>query len=281
MSLTLTNVQQTEFDALVKAAYQSKGKNLISTVRQRTGFAGRFIDFRKVGSLTSVLQGFQDTVTPQDPGYTKVTLEVNKFVTPALTDELQNLTVNFDDRQENAELVADAVGRRQDQLIIDANNASGTANTIADSGTNFTYDKMREVNAFFSTNNVPPMDRHILISAAAERFLLSESEFINNEIVNKGVVESGTLEGTRYLGMMFHVIGDMPNEGGLPKTGDIRKCFAYHKQAVGFGMNKDFTTRIDWLPKETSWLVNGIHQSGSIAIDNVGIVEISIDESVI
>ena len=101
MSLSLTDVQQTHFESLVKAAYESKGKNLIATVRQRTGFSGRFVQFTKVGFVVSVPQAYQDTVTLQDPNYTKVDLIVQKFVTPVGTDIAQNTLVNFDDRAEN------------------------------------------------------------------------------------------------------------------------------------------------------------------------------------
>jgi len=78
------------------------------------------------------------------------------------------------------------------------------------------------------------------------------------------------------MGMTIHVIGDMV-EGGLPFTdpgpNTTRRNFAYHFQSAGFGMNK-FGTEINYLPKETSWLVNGIHQSGAVVIDPVGVIEV-------
>jgi hypothetical protein len=231
--------------------------------------------------------GFQDTVTPQDPGYNKVILTVNKFVTPTVTDELQDVTVNFSDKQENAELIAMAVRRRQDQLVIDAFAAATlpAENVIpvdfpTPPGTNtgMTFDKLRQVVRIFSKNNVPagPVVRNIIMDSSSEADLLNEVQFTNNEFINKGAIQSGTLNGSVIMGMTVHVIGDMI-EGGLPfedpGPNTIRRNFAYHNRSAGFGMNK-FGTEINYLPKETSWLVNGIHQSGAVVIDPVGVIDI-------
>ncbi len=287
MSLSLTVVQQTEFDAMVKAEYQSMGKKLPQTIRNRNGFIGRFIEFRTVGSVVSEPLGFQDTVTPQDPGYNKVILTVNKFVTPTVTDELQDVTVNFSDKQENAQLIAMAVRRRQDQLVI---NAFATAvlpaaniipvdfPTPPGTNTGMTFAKLRQVVRLFSKNNVPagPTVRHMIMDSSSEADLLNEEQFTNNDFVNKGAIKTGTLDGSVVMGMTIQVIGDMV-EGGLPfedpGPNTIRRNFAYHRQAAGFGMNK-FGTEINYLPKETSWLVNGIHQSGAVVIDPVGVIDI-------
>lgn len=279
MSLSLTDVQQTHFESLVKAAYESKGKNLIATVRQRTGFSGRFVQFTKVGFVVSVPQAYQDTVTLQDPNYTKVDLIVQKFVTPVGTDIAQNTLVNFDDRAENVLLVVDAVRRRQDQLVINALSSAilPSENVIPEGGTGLTYAKVKKLNKIFNKKSIPRIDRHFLITADAEEDLLNEVQFTDNDFVNKGAVRTGSLDGAFALGLNFHVIGDMP-EGGLPLALPLpstrQRNFAYATTAVGFAMNEDFGTRVDYLPKETTWLINGLHQSGSVAIDVIGIAEV-------
>ncbi len=287
MSLSITVVQQTEFDAQVKAEYQAMGKRLPETIRNRNGFTGRFVEFRTVGKVISQPLGYQDAVTPQDPGYDRVILTVNKFVTPTVTDELQEVTVNFSDKQENAQLIAWAVRRRQDQLVIDALAAAllPAGNVIPvdfpnppGTDTGMTFDKLNEIVRLFSKNNVPhgPEVRHILMDSSSESNLLNEPKFTNNEFVNKGAIKTGTLDGSVVMGMTIHVIGDMA-EGGLPfedpGPNTIRRNFAYHRLAAGFGMNK-FGTEINYLPTLTSWLVNGIHQSGAVVIDPVGVIDI-------
>lgn len=68
-------------------------------------------------------------------------------------------------------------------------------------------------------------------------------------------------------------------EGGLPKAGNIRNAYAWHKQAVGMGVGADFRTEINYLPKETTWLVNGIFSAGASVIDDEGLLQINCDES--
>lgn len=69
-------------------------------------------------------------------------------------------------------------------------------------------------------------------------------------------------------------------EGGLPKTGNTRTCFAWHRMAAGMGIGQDLRTEINYVPMMTSWLVNGLFFAGAVAIDNRGIISIDCDESV-
>ena len=45
------------------------------------------------------------------------------------------------------------------------------------------------------------------------------------------------------------------------------------------GIGHDFRTEINYLPRETSWLVNGIFSAGAITIDNLGIIQVNCDET--
>jgi hypothetical protein len=279
MTISLTNVQQIEFDALVKKAYQSQGFILYNAIRKRTDVIGATIDFRKMGTLTAVAQGYQDTVTGQDPGHTKATATLQKYVCPSYVDNIQQLTVNFDERKELAELVGMALGRRSDQIIIDALDASATTNTIPDGGTNLTFDKIRDVVSFFNRFSVRKgMTRHIAISAQGEQSLLNSEQFTNIFFAPNKTIPEGTLDGVRTMGMVWHVIPEM-NEGGLPITGNIRTAFAWDEMSTGIAVGKNFATEINYIPEKTSWLVNGIFSAGAVAIDDVGIIKIDYDES--
>jgi len=276
MSTSLTAVQQIEFDSLVKAEYQSRGFLLRDTVRMRYDVIGNQIDFRKVGQLQAVQTAYLASVTIQDPGYTKATATLLKYTCPSAVDSVQELTVNFDTKMENALLVSDALGRRSDQISIDALEADpGT--TIVDAGTNFNYDKYTEVMQNFDENAVPLSDRFIAMSANNLRSLMQEDQFVSTFYTQNRILDKGFIR--EYLGFNVIIIPTMA-EGGLPKTGNIRKAFAWHKQAVGMGIGHNFRTEINYLPRETSWLVNGIFSSGAVVIDNAGVVEIDCDESV-
>jgi len=279
MSLSLSNVDQTLFDAEVKKAYQSKGFILRDYVRMRDNVEGTIVSFRKVGSVTAEQYGFQSAVVYQDPNYNKVNVTLNPYRAPTLIDDVERFLFNFDERQEDAQLIAMALGRRSDQLIIDALAASGTANTIANGGTGMTFAKVRQVVQYFDDLAVPPEQRVIAISAAAQSDLLAEDQFTSSFYIALHAIKNGGLNGNFAMGMNWKVIPTM-TEGGLPKTGNIRTCFAWHKMAMGMGLGRNFSTQIERVPHLDSWQVLGKIFANAVAVDAVGIVSIAIDESV-
>jgi len=276
MSTSLTNVQQIEFDALVKAEYHSRGFLLRDTIRLRRDVIGYQVSFRKVNQIQAVQTGYLQSVTIQDPGYTKENCTLLKYTAPTAVDSVQELTVNFDTKMENAMLVADAMGRRSDQITIDA-LALDPGQTIANGGTNFTYAKYTRMIEFFENNAVPIPERFVAMSASNFRSLLAAQEFTSTFYTQNRVLDRGFIK--EYLGINLIIIPEMA-EGGLPKTGNIRKTFAWHKQSTGMGIGHDFRTEINYLPRETSWLINGIFSAGAVIIDNTGVLEVDCDESV-
>ena len=276
MSISLTNVQQTEFDRLVKAVYRSKGHMMRDTVRTKNDVIGAFVEFRKVDQVIAVPTGYLQAVTIQDPGYNKATATIQKYTAPTAVDEVQELTVNFDSKMENAMLVAQALGRRADQICIDA-IAADVGDTVVDGGTNMTYPKYTRVMEFFDNNAVPLEERFILMSASNMRSLMAADQFVSTFYTSNHVIDRARIR--EYLGFNVVIIPQM-TEGGLPKTGNIRKVLAYHKMAAGMGIGKNFRTEVNYVPQNTSYLINGIFSAGAVVIDNRGTMAIDCDESV-
>jgi Phage capsid protein len=276
MSTSLTAVQQIEFDALVKAEYQSLGFLLRDTVRVRRDVIGASVSFRKVNQIQAVPTGYLQTVVIQDPGYTQTSAILQKYTAPTAVDSVQELTVNFDAKMENAMLVANALGRRSDQIIINS-LAVSPGQTIVDGGTNMTYLKYTQAIEFFDNNAVPLPERFAAMSASNFQSLLQADQFVSTFYTQNRVLDKGFVRD--YLGVNMIIIPEMV-EGGLPfSTGVIRETFFWHKQSTGMGIGHDFRTEINYLPRETSWLVNGIFSAGAITIDNLGIIQINCDEA--
>lgn len=266
MSTSLTNVQQTEFDALVKAIYRSRGFLLRDTVRTIQDVIGAFVQFRKVDQIIAVETAYLAAVTPQDPNYQKATATLLKYTAPTVVDEVQELTVNFDAKSENAMLVAQALGRRSDQIVIDAVNAD-LGDTIPDDGTNFTYEKFTQVLEFFDNNAVPLSERFVALSASNFRSLMQDDQFVSTFYTTNNVIDRARIR--EYLGFNVIIIPQM-TEGGLPITGTIQTALAWHKMSTGMGIGKNFRTEINYIPQNTSWLINGVFSSGAVVIDNRG-----------
>lgn len=275
MSTSLTAVQQIEFDALVKAEYQSLGFLLRDTIRVRRDVIGNQVSFRKVNQIQAVPTGYLQTVVIQDPNYSQSSATLQKYTAPTAVDSVQELTVNFDAKMENAMLVANALGRRSDQIIIDSLGVS-PGQTIVNGGVNMTYTKYREVIRFFDNNAVPLPERFWAMSASNFASLLADDHFVSTFYTQNRVLDKGFVR--EFLGINIIIIPEM-QEGGLPLTGNIRKTYAWHKQSTGMGIGHDFRTEINYLPRETSWLVNGIFSAGAVTIDNLGIIEVDCDET--
>lgn len=279
MAIGLSNAFVTLFDAEVKQAYQGKAM-LVGAVRARRGVEGSIVKFPKVGKGTATLRIPQTDVIPINASFSQVTLTLQDWNAAEYSDIFSQAKVNFDERQELVQVVSAAVGRRQDQMIIDALVNSGTsatvANSIGGSNTNLNMAKLREAKRLLDKNNVPPEGRHIVIHANSLSNLLSETAVTSSDFNSVKALVQGELNS--FLGFQFHVMGDR-SEGGLPIDGsNDRKVFAFHQGSVGYGEGIAMRTEINYIPEKTSWLVNEVFSANATAIDAEGIVQITCRE---
>ncbi len=283
MPQSLSNVEQVEFDAMVKLEYRSRGFILRDTTRVRTDVVGATCQFRKVGQVIANPVAYQNTVAIQDPGFTALTATLVKYAAGTAVDEIQDLTVNFDTKRELAMVVAMAIGRRSDQIIIDALGAGGSDQaTIAAGGTNMSYAKMRNVVQYFEQDAVPIEERYIAMSGNNLRALLNDDHITSRFFTSNDTVVDGSLQYKDLLSMNVRIIPDM-TEGGLPigvTAANVRNCYAWHKMAMGMAIGQDMRTEVNYLPRETSWFVNGLFFAGAVTIDNRGVFFVNADESV-
>ena len=280
MSISLSNAFVTLFDAEVKQAYQGMAK-LVPAVRQRRGVEGSTVKFPKVGKGVATVRVPQTDVTPLNVGFSSVTLTLADYNAAEYSDIFSQAKVNFDERQELVQVVAGAMGRRQDQMILDALAASSTSltvsNDIGGSDSNMNITKLREAKRLLDKNNVPPDGRNIIIHANGLANLLSETSVTSSDFNSVKALVQGELN--TYLGFTFHVLGDR-SEGGLAIDGSLdRSCFAFHKDAVGYGEGIAMRTEINYIAEKTSWLVNEVFSAGAVAIDDEGIVKITCRET--
>ena len=280
MAIGLSNAFVTLFDAEVKQAYQAKAQ-LVGAVRQRRGVEGSTAKFPKAGKGVATLRVPQTDVTPLNVDFSQVTATMEDWNAAEYSDIFMQQKVNFDERQELVQVVANAIGRRQDQLILDALNATSGVGTVATSvggaDTNLNLDKLLAAKKELDSNNVPPTDRHMIIHANNLSALLGETEVTSVDYNSVKALVSGEIN--TFLGFTFHVLGDRA-EGGLPlAAGDVRTCWAFHKDAVGYAEGMGPKTEINYVPEKTSFLVNAMFSAGAVGIDAEGIVKVSADET--
>ena len=280
MAIGLSNAFIQLFDAEVKQAYQAKAQ-LVGATRQRKGVEGEVVKFPKVGKGAATLRVPQTDVTPLNVDFSQVTATLEDWNAAEYSDIFMQQKVNFDERQELVQVLSNAIGRRQDQLIIDALTASGTSlavtNDIGGTDTNLNVDKLREAKKLMDKNNVPPQDRHMVIHANSLASLLGDQEATSVDYNSIKALVSGEIN--TYLGFNFHVLGDR-TEGGLAIDGsNDRTIWAFHKDAVGYAEGIAPRTEINYVPEKTSYLVNTILSATAVAIDAEGIVQLTCREA--
>lgn len=279
MAISVSNAFVTLFDAEVKQAYQAQ-RALAGTTRERT-VEGSTVKFPKLGKGSATLRIPQTDVTPLNVTYSQVTASMEDYIAAEYSDIFHQSKINFNERSELVQMVAGAIGRRMDQIILDALAATGSPGTVANSiggaASNMNVAKMREAKKILDTNNVPSSDRFMIIHANSLASLLSETEVTSSDYANVKALVSGDVN--TFLGFKILTLGDR-DEGGLPIDGSLdRTCYAFHKDAMGLGLSMNQTSRVDYIPEKTSFLVASMFSAGAIAIEDAGIVNITCREA--
>jgi len=283
MAQSITNAFVTLFDAEVKQAYQSESV-LRQAVRLRSGVQGQTYKFNKLGKGSATARIPQTDVTPLNVTYSQVTATMSDYNAAEYSDIFHQAKVNFDERSELVQVVSKAIGRRIDQLVIDALNGASGASTVAKNvvtsgsaaNSNLNVGKLIAAKKALDTKNVPFDDRCIAVHANNLAGLLGDERAVSGDFASIKALVSGEIN--TFMGMKFIVLGDR-DEGGLPLTSSDRSIFAFHRSAIGMAENMAQKTEINYVPEKTSFLVNSMFSAGAVSIDDEGVVKITCDES--
>jgi hypothetical protein len=171
---------------------------------------------------------------------------------PEFTDIFDQQTVNFDEKQELASTIANALGRRCDQLVIDAMDGAGayaaTVGTgVGGTASNLNMAKIIKAQVSLRQKGVPNSELFAAINALGEVDTLA--------------------------GFKFVILEDRA-EGGLTAAGNVVDSYFFARPSVGLAIGIDMKTDIDYVPERTSWLCNGMLKAGAVARDTDGIVKV-------
>lgn len=283
MSTNLSPAFVQLFDAEVHQAYQASAQ-LRGAARMRTGVVGDTVKFPKVGKGQASVRVPQTDVVPINAAFSSVSVTLTDYTAAEYSDIFNQQKVNFDERQELAQVVGNAIGRREDQILIDALNAASAGSTVAKTvvtsgsaaASNLNVGKIIAAKKALDAKSVPTSDRHFVIHANNLAGLLGDERAVSGDFQTLRALVSGDIN--TMMGFTFHVIGDR-DEGGLPLSSSDRTCFAFHRSALGCAVGIAPKTEINYIPEKTSFLVTAMLSMGSAAIDVDGIVDVVCDES--
>jgi|TARA_R110000851_G_scaffold13518_2_gene46151 hypothetical protein len=275
MSKTLSSVAVTEFDSMVKHAYQGMGL-LKGTVTVRNNVVGDTYNFRRQGKGLANQKSTSDLVTPMNVDHTLQPAVLTNWNAPEYTDIFDQADVNFDEKQELAMTIAGALGRRCDQLVIDAMDGSTPLTTTVPTGAaNLTMAKVIQAQVELRDQGVPNTDLFAVIEAEGLGGLLNDELATSTDYQNIKALVSGEIN--TLVGFRFVII-ETRVEGGLTEAvvgaNTIVDSWFYQRPAVGLAIGIDMKTEINWIAERTSWLSNGMLKAGSIVRDNGGLVKV-------
>jgi len=283
MAVQISAAFVTLFDSEVKQAYQGQ-RLLAGTTRERTGIEGSTVQFPKIGKGSASIRVPQTDVTPLNVSYSRVTATMEDYIAAEYSDIFNQQKVNFNERQELVQVVSGAIARRMDQVLLDSLTASSPSTTVAKNvvssgsatNSNLNIGKLRAAKKGLDAKNVPSDGRTILCHANSISGLLAETEVVSSDFNTVKALVTGEID--TFLGFKFITFGDR-DEGGLVLSNHERFLYAFHRDAVGLGVGMNQTSRVDYIPEKTSFLVASMFSAGATAIDNDGIVKIICHEA--
>jgi hypothetical protein len=212
-----------------------------------------------------------------DVGHAFKTATLANWNAPEYTDIFDAQDVNFDEKQELATTIAGALGRRCDQLVIDAMDASTPLTTaVAAGGTNLTIAKVNSAQVELRDQGVPNTELFAVIEAGGLGGLLSDEKATSGDYQAVKALVSGEIN--TLVGFQF-IILETRAEGGLTEAANVVDSWFFQRPAVGLAIGIDMKTEINYVPQKTSWLTNGMLKAGSVVRDEGGLVKVQYDKT--
>lgn len=283
MSITLSVAQVTVFDSQVKHAYQGVGK-LRSTVRFRQNKGMRTWQIPKMGKGVAKRRTRQAFRNLMNVAHTKAQIIPSDWEAAEVTDIFDQFETNVDERKELAKVIASAISRREDQLIIDewegATLSKSVATSVGGANSGLNTDKCRRMAALLDQDDVPSEDRHFVGHATSKESLLGETDATSSDFNTIRALVQGQID--TWLGFAFHWIGNRAEGGLAVDGGDVRNNFAFHggpggSTALGVILKGGVKTTYENLLG--GWLSAQDYDAGSKVVDEIGVVEVLTDET--
>lgn len=275
MSLSIDQAFIKQFEREVHEAYQRQGSKLRATVRSISNVNGSSAVFQKVGTGTASTKATNAVVPVMNLDHTNIEVILSDYYAGDWIDRLDELKINIDERQVIANAGAHALGRKTDELIINA-LGSASVNTISDGNVGLTKDKILSAFETFGENDVPDDgQRFCIVGWKQWSDLLAIDEFVNADYIgNENLPFASITQAKMFLGTIFVPHSGLPIDGN-----DIRSCYYYHKTAVGHAAASDVQTDVTWHGDRAAHFVNNMMSQGAGLIDEAGIITIDCDET--
>lgn len=292
-------------DTVVQLAQQKKSM-VRGAIRTREGVTGKTDPWQRIGSVDMQVIARDTDTTYLNPPQSKRRAVLADRAAAVLIDDLDQVRMMTNPQSEFSQILTFARERELDKITLgksttDAGGILGTATNvdeagettsqgslpstggplgigqvIVDGGTGLTMAKILDSKQLFDEQQVDPEDRYFFYSPRGMRKLLTDSQVTSSDFNTiKALSTGGFPNDQQWMGYYWRMSVLMP------KTGNIRSCIAFQKQSVGLsiGLIKDIEVDKATHKWNNTQVVIKL-ACGAVRADDLGVVEIRIDESV-
>lgn len=285
MSTSIDQAFIKQYEAEVKEAYQRTGSKLRSLVRNKTNVVGQSTTFQKVGKGTADTKSRHGLVPVMNMAHSSVECLLADYYAGDWVDKLDELKTNIDERSIVANGGAYALGRKTDDLIFSALGSVSAGQKIAVAASGLTIGKV--YSAFEKLGNADVPDdgqRYAIVGLRQWTDLMQLKEFSSADYVSDAMLpfkgmQAKSWMGTTWMAYSGQAANATASTSGLPiDASNVRKCYWFHKTAIGHASGAEVTTDITWHGDRASHFVNNMMSQGAVLIDETGIIEIACQE---
>jgi len=271
MSGTIDAAFVKQYQAEVHEAYQRQGSKLRPAVRSKSNVKGASTIFQRVGRGVASAKARTGAVPVMNLEYSNVECFLQDHYAGDWIDRFDELKAAHDERGVVANAGAYALGRKTDELVINALDAgsieaTGTAAGLTDAE-GLTRAKILRAFELLGAADVPDDgNRFAVVGWRQWSDLLAIPEFTNAQFVGDADLPWKGMQAKRWLGSTWIPIT------GLTASGNLRFCYFFHKTAVGHAAASEVVTDITWHGDRAAHFVNSMMSQGAVLVDNAGVV---------
>ena len=251
-----------EFESGVHMAYQRQGSKLRNTIRTVNGVKNK-TTFQKIGKGFATTKARHGNVAPMNLSHTNVSVTLEDYFACELIDDLDQLRINHDEMLVAQQSGAYALGRKTDELILSAMDA--TTNNLNETSNGVTLAWAFSLMEAFGNNDVPDDgQRYCVVGWEQWSQLMDLDEFSRAEYIGTEQLPfQNAITAKQWLGFMWFPFSGLDS---INADAD-RKCFAWHSSSVGHAIGADVSSSMQYHNDKDAYFVLNKMQMNATLID--------------
>jgi hypothetical protein len=263
-----------QYEREVHEAFQRRGSFLLSTIRRQNSVVGSSTTFQVIGKGAATTKARHGTITPMNQNHNAVECTLADFYAGDWVDRLDEQKLQHDEKDAIAHGGAWALGRKADEQILTA--ADATTTTVGDYSTAITRNLLLQASEKLDDNDVPrDGQRFGLLTPRSWSIAMTIEEFADADFVGTDLPFLKGAEPRSWMGIHWMVHTGVPGKGSTQA-----RNFVYHRSALGYASGKDITADITWHGDRAAFFVNHMMSGGAALIDATGVVEVRVNDTV-